>query len=78
LIPQPVFGIEMKKTLVIAGLCAATLTLHGQRQAFTVVEATIPEMRTALEQHRVTSVEIVTQYLTRIGTYEDKLHAAPD
>jgi amidase len=52
------------------------LTLRGQRKPFTVVEATIPEMRTALEQHRTTSVEIVTQYLTRIAMYEDKLHAA--
>src|SRR5438128_988853 len=68
----------MKKAFVIVVLCAAaaSLTLHGQQKSFTVVEATIPEMRAALEQHRVTSVEIVTQYLTRIGTYEDKLHAA--
>src|SRR5262249_14188876 len=31
---------------------------------------------TALQKRRTTSVEIVTQYLTRIATYEDKLHAA--
>ncbi len=43
---------------------------------FTVVEATIPEMRAALEAHRVTSHELVQQYLARIGTYEDKLNAA--
>jgi len=43
---------------------------------FTVVEATIPEMRTAMEQGRVTSRELVVQYLVRIATYEDKLHAA--
>src|SRR5579872_5554052 len=43
---------------------------------FSVVEATIPQMRAALEQHRVTSRELVTQYLTRIALYEDKLHAA--
>ena len=42
---------------------------------FNVVEATIPEMRTAMEQGRVTSRELVTQYLVRIGMYEDKLHA---
>ena len=68
----------LKKPLVRVVLCAAaaTLTLHGQRKPLTVVEATIPELRAALEQHRVTSVEIVTQYLTRIATYEDKLHAA--
>jgi len=43
---------------------------------FTVVEATIPQMRAALEEGRVTSRELVLQYLTRIATYEDKLHAA--
>ena len=48
----------------------------GARQPFTVVEATIPEMRAAMEQGRVTSHELVQQYLTRIATYEDKLHAA--
>ncbi len=32
-------------------------------------------MRTALEQQRTTSHEIVMQYLARIATYEDKLHA---
>ena len=56
---------------MFASACAAL----GQAQ-FTVVEATIPQMRAALEQHRVTSRELVTQYLVRIATYEDKLHAA--
>jgi amidase len=42
---------------------------------FTVVEATLVDMRTAMEQKRVTSRELVTQYLTRIATYEDKIHA---
>ena len=41
---------------------------------FNVVEASIPEMRTALEQKRLTSHELVTLYLARIGMYEDKLH----
>jgi amidase len=43
---------------------------------FTVLEASIPEMRAALEQGRITSRELVSQYLVRIGLYEDKLHAA--
>src|ERR1700719_5347275 len=33
-------------------------------------------MRDALKQRRVTSRQIVTQYLERIATYEDRLHAA--
>jgi amidase len=43
---------------------------------FTVVETTIAEMRTALEQGQTTSHQIVQQYLMRIATYEDRLHAA--
>jgi hypothetical protein len=39
-----------------------------------VVEASIPEMRTALEQHRITLRDLVMLYLARIGMYEDKLH----
>jgi amidase len=42
---------------------------------FSVVEATIPEMRLALEQKRTTSREIVLQYLARIAMYEDQLNA---
>ena len=54
-------------------LAVATLTLSAQtkraaapaaaRNTFTVVEATIPEMQAALEQGRVTSRELVQQYL---------------
>lgn len=45
------------------------------KQSFTVVESTIREMQAAMEQGRITSREIVLQYLTRIATYEDKLNA---
>jgi amidase len=56
-------------------LLAATV-LCGQPRSFSVVEATIPEMQAALKQKRVTSRELVTQYLVRIATYEHTLHAA--
>jgi amidase len=49
--------------------------LYGQKP-FTVVEATISEMRTAMEQKRVTSRELVNQYLVRIAVYDHRLHAA--
>src|ERR1700730_13706501 len=49
---------------------------HRARRSFTVVEATIPEMQAAMRAGRVTSRELVLQYLTRIALYEDKLHAA--
>src|SRR5580658_17109 len=48
--------------------------LYGQK--FSVVEATIPEMRAAMEQKRVTSRELVNQYLIRIAVYDHILHAA--
>ena len=44
--------------------------------AFSVVEASIDEMRLAMEQGRTTSRDIVTQSLVRIATYEDRLNAA--
>jgi amidase len=43
--------------------------------ALSVVEATIPEMRQAMADGRVTSRELVTQYLARIGMYEDRINA---
>ena len=56
-------------TLVVAA------GLFGQsKKPFDVVETGIPEMRKAMEQGRVTSRDLVTAYLARIGMYEDKLH----
>lgn len=63
----------------VAVLLFATLAnpINGQasRRPFTVVEATIPEMQAALASHRITSRELVTQYLVRIATYDSTLHA---
>ncbi|HEX8254667.1 MAG TPA: amidase family protein [Thermoanaerobaculia bacterium] len=42
---------------------------------FSVVEATIPEMQAALREKRVTSRELVLQYLARIATYDAKINA---
>jgi amidase len=76
----------MNRVLVLATLPSAILILNlrGQTQRdgrepdrpFTVVEASIPDMRAALEHGQVTSRELVTQYLVRIAVYEDQLHAA--
>lgn len=69
----------MKRCFPIIGLTAATLAVHAQTprgESFSVVEAGIPQMRAALQQRRVTSRELVMQYLSRIGMYEDLLHAA--
>ena len=79
---------SMKKLLLtiaaVAALALSTLAAQtkkasvpaASRKPFTVVEATIPEMRTAMEQGRITSHDLVRQYLIRIATYEDRLHAA--
>jgi amidase len=48
----------------------------SSKAPFSVVEASVADMRKALDEGRVTSRELVTQYLIRIATYEDKLHAA--
>jgi amidase len=77
----------MKRILfpTAALLAVATLSTNAQdarpaaavtRQPFTVVEATIPQMQAAMKSGRVTSRDIVRQYLLRIATYEDRLHAA--
>jgi amidase len=70
---------SMKKVMLLLSV-AAGFVVHGQVQkaapTFIVVETTIPEMRSALEQGRITSRELVALHLIRIGLYEDKLHAA--
>ena len=71
---------------IALALAVATFTPSAQtkraaapappKPPFTVVEATIPEMRAAMEQGRISSRALVQQYLVRIATYEDRLHAA--
>ena len=65
----------MTRTFWLISLAALGLCCAAQPR-FTVVEATIPEMRAALERKRVTSRELVTQYLIRIAVYDHRLHAA--
>ncbi len=72
----------------LAAALAATLTAQAPAKsarrtpasaspapAFSVVEASIPEMRAAMEQGRVTSRELVQQSLTRIALHEETLNA---
>jgi amidase len=46
------------------------------RAPFKLIEATIPEMRAAMEQRRLTSRELVAHYLVRLATYEHRVNAA--
>jgi amidase len=57
-----------------AGLAAPSAQIRPV--SFSVVEATIPDMQRAMRDHRVTSRELVTQYLTRIALYDKRINAA--
>ncbi|HEX3645775.1 MAG TPA: amidase family protein, partial [Vicinamibacterales bacterium] len=75
----------MRGTVIFAsciGILAVALSAQAPRRAaspitpFRIVEATIPEMRAAMASGRLTARALVGQYLVRLGTYEDRLHAA--
>src|SRR6516225_2824060 len=71
-------------TLVFAVVVLAGTSFAAQKAAapaaaaakFSVFEASIPEMQAAMKSGKTTSHEIVQQYLNRLVTYEDLLHAA--
>lgn len=69
---------EYFKIVLMPALALAWTGLLGAQTVapFNVIEAGIPAIRTALDQKRLTSRDLVTQYLTRIALYEDRLHAA--
>jgi len=62
--------------LVLAITITVSAATKPKAAPFNVVEASISDMQAALKDGRVTSHELVLQYLIRIATYEDKLHAA--
>src|SRR5687768_5738787 len=67
-------------TLMLAIALAASACSRAPESAatakkFTIVEATIPDMRRAMEDGTVTSRELVVQSLARIATYEERLNA---
>src|SRR3989475_7911812 len=71
----------MKCTVIViaAGLLGFCLVACGTRPnsaAFRVVDASLSDIRTALAGGRVTSRELVTQYLVRLALYEHRVHAA--
>src|SRR5262249_34812256 len=64
-------------TALVATGCAGPMSAAGTRTAtgFNVVETGIPELQKALHEGRVTSRQLVVEYLTRIGLYEDLVKA---
>jgi len=70
------FVVKNVFPILVAAVCLALVaTSLAQPRHFTVVEASITDMQRALQQHRVTSRELVQQSLTRIALYEDRLNA---
>ena len=78
----------MNRILSAVLLVAAAFDLYGQTPAahrpyeiqekphqFNVAEATIPDMQAAMKQGRVTSRDLVVQYLIRIALYNRRLNA---
>ena len=65
------------KRIVFAILLSAVIARAKEqpKPPFSVVEASIPEMQAALKAGRITSHDLVQQYLTRIATYEDRINA---
>ena len=61
---------------IVICLAVVLMTTPGRAADFSVVEATITEMQAAMEEGRVTSRDLVTQYLMRLGLYENTLNAA--
>ena len=59
--------------LLVSAGCEAPRT---EAASLSVVETSIPELQAAMERGELTSRQLVTEYLVRIGLYEDRLNAA--
>jgi amidase len=70
-------NVTIRRALLLAisfltGACAGPKPAPAP---FTIVEASIAEMTRAMQEGRVTSRELVLEYLARIATYEDPINA---
>jgi amidase len=71
--PPP--SVSLALLLGFAVACSREPAGGDPPQPFSVVEASIPEMRTAMEAGRTTSRRLVEAYLIRIALYEDRFNA---
>jgi amidase len=62
-------------TLGVCGVMHVNADQPKTTSRFRVVESSIPQMQTAMKQGRVTSRELVVQYLMRIALYNTRLNA---
>ncbi len=67
----------MRVALLVSPLVAVAVLAAQPPPAapVSVYETSLADLRTAMEEKRVTSRQIVTEYLTRIATYDTRLHA---
>src|SRR4030095_12660536 len=68
-------GVVAAVAFVIIGSVTAAQN-RASATPFTVVEATIPDLQAAMKAGRLTSHQLVEQYLVRLALYEHRLHAA--
>jgi len=77
--PTPISRFALVGAAACIAVTSRPVIAQAKRDAaakpFTVVEASIDDMRRALEQKRTTSHEIVQQYLTRIALYDHRINA---
>ncbi len=66
------------KNLLLLGLAVLSGCAHrtGEPPRFSVVETGIPQLQQALADGRVTSRQVVLEYLARIGVHQNRLNAA--
>jgi amidase len=68
--------VALVLTVMVSASCAGPSAPPPAAAPFSVIEASIPDMQVAMRDGRTTSRALVTQYLTRIGLYEDALNVA--
>jgi amidase len=73
---MPSFRCLLAALALWLGLACQTAPPSAPPTEFDVIEATIPAMREAMEQGRLTSRALVQMYLARLGMYQQKLRAA--
>ncbi len=69
----------MRWGMLVGGLASLAIVAQApstRPAPFDVVEATIAQMQRAMAEHRLTSRELVTQYLARIALYDKRINAA--
>ena len=68
-------GSTVLAAVLVASACSAPPPAPASAAPFTVVEASFADMQKAMAEGRVTSRQLVEQYLQRIALYEETLNA---